>query len=77
MIWAYNNASWELKFHGGSNFGFFTITLDSSGGSGGNVDTKGLSFFAWHGIWLGVSWTLFGLLMIISQRYLKHLWLGK
>eukprot|EP00351_Strombidinopsis_sp_SopsisLIS2011_P003863 CAMPEP_0116878290 /NCGR_PEP_ID=MMETSP0463-20121206/10023_1 /TAXON_ID=181622 /ORGANISM="Strombidinopsis sp, Strain SopsisLIS2011" /LENGTH=198 /DNA_ID=CAMNT_0004526329 /DNA_START=231 /DNA_END=827 /DNA_ORIENTATION=- len=76
MIYAFNNADYALDFHG-SNYGFFKLSLDSSGSSSGGEVSNGLSFFALHGIFMAISWTFFGLLMIISQRYLKQYYFGK
>ena len=49
----------------------------TSGGGGGGGGGKGFSFFGMnafgtHGFFMWFAWTFFGLIQLISTRYMKH-----
>ena len=77
MIYAFNPSTYKFTDHG-KNYGYFTIKLNSdgscSGGSGGG-GIGGLSNVGViHGWVMWATWTIIGLLQIITARYLKHWW---
>lgn len=81
MVWASSRKvrGAELQYHAKS-FGSFNMVLTSSGytnyydSSSTNV---GWTYFMLHGFFMMMSWTVGGLMIIVSQRYLKHLYVGK
>ena len=76
MVYAFNTGSSKFQNHG-KNYGYFTIKLNSDGSCGGGSTGGGGSMSnvsAIHGWFMWVSWTVIGLLQIITVRYLKHWW---
>ncbi|CDW84971.1 cytochrome b5-like heme steroid binding domain containing protein [Stylonychia lemnae] len=83
MIYAFrqfeSSESVTLKYHGGDNRGIFKIFVDLSGGisdaSGeGYSEDDSFDFYVYHGWLMWVSWGLFGLIQLASNRYLKMYW---
>ena len=76
MVYAFNTGSSKFQDHG-KNYGYFTIKLNSDGSCGGGSTGGGGSMSnvsAIHGWVMWASWTVIGLLQIITVRYLKHWW---
>ena len=76
MIWAYLT-SWAAFTYHGNNRGKFTMRIPTSGvvnGGGASDGNRNLDFFFIHGWLMWAAWTVFGLIQVASNRYLKPFW---
>jgi hypothetical protein len=66
MIWAEKTSTPDITFH--SSYGFSKITLLSSGGSDvKNEDIETIVLI--HGLVLWSVWTVFSLVMLVTNRW--------
>jgi hypothetical protein len=82
MISAYSTTQSTLAFHGNNHFNWvMQINGDGSSGGGGGGGGGGGSghkltieqAIDYHGILMWFSWSILGLIQIVSQRYFKHM----
>jgi flagellar biosynthesis protein FliQ len=74
MMFAYLTGTSEILNHGG-NYGNYQMILFSNGSlSSATTTNHGTNFFVVHGWLMWTAWGIFGLLQIISNRYLMNLW---
>ena len=79
MIAAFNPSDPELSYHHKNHFQF-EVVVDETGsqiGKPGSLDKDNKWLLKVHGIIMWILWTFFSLIMIGTNRYLRHKWIWR